>query len=217
MDFPVKPGTNEWKALKNQKEKLDACQVPNDILKDISTSELMKLCFNYPLVYDVLAFSSTQTGMNEFKKNFNGLNEFVQRKDAADLLIKRYSDIQPRGYDKNWTNIQKGYYSLEIFAIELFLSQIEIIDKMTLSQKQNLVRELLKKLEEKEDKELYGRTSQMSIGFTLSRVLQNSGFRWKQLNAETKADIERFTEHGNFQNVQILPYIVSNAKEFIKQ
>ncbi|MBW6536520.1 MAG: hypothetical protein K0B11_16030 [Mariniphaga sp.] len=215
-DYPVKPGSEEWKALKNQKEKLEVCQIPEDILQDIPTNKLMELCFNYPLIYDILAFNSTQTGMNEFRRNFNGLNEFVQREDASDLLIRRYSDVQPRGYDKNWTNIQKGYYSLEIIAIELFLSQNEIIDKMTLSQKQDLVRELLKKLEEKEDKELYGKTSQMSIGFALSRILQNSGFQWNQIYAETKTEIERFIEYGNFRDVKILPYIVSSSKEFLK-
>lgn len=108
-DFPVKPGSEEWKALKNQREKLDVCQIPEIILKDISTINLMKLCFSYPLIYDVLAFSSTQTGINELKKNFNGFNEFLQRDDAANLLIDKYQVIQPREYDKNWNDIQKGY------------------------------------------------------------------------------------------------------------
>ncbi len=216
-DYPVKPGSEEWKALKNQKEKLDICQIPESILENISTISLLNLCFSYPLVYDVLAFNSIQTGMNEFKKNFNGINEFLQRKDAANLLVEKYSKIQPRGYDKNWNDIQKGYYSLEISIIELFLSQDEIINKMTLTEKQDLIKELLKKLEEKEDKELYGIISQMSIVFTLSRILRNLGFRWEQLNEEIESDILKFTEYGSFQDVKILPYIVSSSKEFSKQ
>lgn len=216
-DYPVKPGSEEWKTLKTQKEKLEICQIPENILKNIPTEELMELCFSYPLIYDVMAFNSTQRGIDEFKNNFNGFNEFVQRKTAADLLIKRYSDIQPRGYDKNWTDVQKGYYSLQIIVTELFLSQNEIINKMTLGQKQGLARELLKKLEEKkDDKELYGKTSQMSIGFALSRILQSSGHQWKKLDEDTKSNIVRFTEHGSFQDVKILPYIVSSSKEFLK-
>lgn len=215
-DYPVKPGSVEWKRLKNQKEKLEICQIPEDILLNIPTNELMELCFNYPLIYDILAFNSTQMGINELKKNFDGFNALLQRNDVANLLIKRYTDIQPREYDKNWTKIQKGYYSLEIIAMELFLSQNEIIDKMTLPQKQSLVKELLKKMEEKDNKELYGRTSLISIGFTLSRIMQNSGFQWKQINTEAYTGIEEFIKYGNFNNVQILPYVVSNAKEFIK-
>lgn len=215
-DFPVKPGTNEWKALKNQKEKLDACQIPDDILKDIPTSELMELSFTYPLIYDILAFNSAQAGIDQFKKKFNGFSEFLQHEEAADLLMERYSNIQPRGYSKNWTEIEKGYYSLELIAMELFLSQNEIISKLSTLEKKKLVKELIKKLEEKDDKELYGRLSQMSIGFTLARVIQNAEYNLRETDTKTRNEIESFTEYGNLQNIQILPYLLSNAKEFIK-
>lgn len=212
----MKPGSEEWKALKNQREKLDACQIPDEILKSIPMTELMELCFNYPLIYDILAFNSTQDGIDQFKKNFNGFNEFIQHKEAADLLMERYSNLQPRGYNKNWTDIEKGYFSLNLIATELFLSQNEIISKLSTFKKKELVKELIKKLEEKDYKKLYGRLSQMSIGYTLARVMQNAGYNLRETDTTTRNEIENFMEYGNLQNIQILPYILSNAKEFIK-
>ncbi len=215
-DFPVKPGSNEWKELKNQKEKLDVCQIPDEVLKNIPTDELMELCFDYPLIYDILAFNSTQAGIDQFRKNFNGFSEFIQREEAPGLLMERYSNLQPRGYNKNWTNIEKGYFSLELIAAELFLSQNEIISKLSTSKKKGLVKELIKKLEEKDDKELYGGLSKMSIGFALARVMQSAGYNLKGIDDKTRNEIESFTGYGNLQNIQILSYIFSNAKEFIK-
>ena len=56
-DYPIKPGMEEWENLESHKAKVDACQVPDDILQNISTKELLKLCLNYPLLYDVFSFN----------------------------------------------------------------------------------------------------------------------------------------------------------------
>ncbi|MDP3432115.1 MAG: hypothetical protein Q8T04_03985 [Bacteroidota bacterium] len=213
-DYPVKSGSEEWKTLKNQKEKLAICQIPEEILKNISTLELMEICFKYPLIYDALTFHTIQFGMDQLRINFNGFDELMKRDNIADLLIYRYSNFHPKGYNKNWTDIQKGYFSLEIIVTEIFLSQDDVISKMTLPQKKELVQLLLLKQAEKEDKEIYDRMSHISIGFALAKILRSSGFSMEKYTKETKADIEAFSTHGNFQNTQILPYLLESAKEF---
>ena len=42
-EYPIKPGTDQWKALKNQKEKVAACQLPDSILESVSTIELLNI------------------------------------------------------------------------------------------------------------------------------------------------------------------------------
>lgn len=214
-DYPVKPGSEEWKELKNQKERVAICQIPDEILQHISTSELMEICFKYPLIYDALTFHTIQFGIDQLRINFNGVNELIKRDNIVDLLITRYSNFYPKGYNKNWTNVQKGYYSLDITLTELLLSQDDVISQMTLPQKKELVKQLLQKQSEKEDKEIYDSMSHISIGFALARVLQSSGFSIEKISAETKASIEVFATQGNFQNAQNLPYIFESAKEFI--
>lgn len=41
-DYPVKPGTEEWNQLSNHQEMIDICQIPIDILQNISTKDLLK-------------------------------------------------------------------------------------------------------------------------------------------------------------------------------
>ena len=40
-DFPVKPGTEQWKSFQTPTEILKAIQVPEDILKNMSTEDLV--------------------------------------------------------------------------------------------------------------------------------------------------------------------------------
>ena len=35
--YPVRPGTAEWASLENHQDKVDACQIPEDILSSMST------------------------------------------------------------------------------------------------------------------------------------------------------------------------------------
>ena len=41
-NYPILPGTEEWKKFKTQQEKVDACQIPEDVLKAISTNDLVQ-------------------------------------------------------------------------------------------------------------------------------------------------------------------------------
>ena len=39
-EYPIKPGTEEWKKLKNIKEKVEVCLIPDSIHHILSTEEL---------------------------------------------------------------------------------------------------------------------------------------------------------------------------------
>lgn len=59
-DFPVKPGTAEWKSLKDRYEQMKACQIPDDVLPSLSTEQMIELCLSYPLLIDILAFNNIE-------------------------------------------------------------------------------------------------------------------------------------------------------------
>jgi len=54
-EYPVRPGSDEWLELKTHDEKLRVTQLPEDILKNLSTEDLLEVCMDYPLLID--AFS----------------------------------------------------------------------------------------------------------------------------------------------------------------
>jgi len=129
-NFPVNPSTSEWKKLKSYDEQLLAYNIPEDIIKKISTPELVKICMAYPEWGVINAFNDRRIGLNNMMGRFNGFSELFLRKDAAKELIKFYSRIDPLAVGKDWTLLQKGKYSFDINCVELLLSTGMIIDKL---------------------------------------------------------------------------------------
>ena len=129
-DFPIKPGTAKWLELKSYEEQLLAYNIPDEIIKDISTSELVKICLNYPEWGVVNAYYNRRIGLNNLLGHFNGFIELLNRDDVAKELIKVYSKINPLSIGKDWTLLQQGNFGFQINCIELLLSHGMIIKKL---------------------------------------------------------------------------------------
>lgn len=80
-EYPIEPGTDEWKALKTHKEKLSVSQIPEDTLQNMTTAALLDTVLNYPLLVDVMAYNSTEMGIEIVCEQFNGLQELLNRDD----------------------------------------------------------------------------------------------------------------------------------------
>ena len=50
---------------------VDACQIPESILQNISTNDLMTLCLRHPLLFDVFAFNDMNDGLKKLFADFN--------------------------------------------------------------------------------------------------------------------------------------------------
>jgi hypothetical protein len=75
-DYPVKPGTEEWKKFQSSEEMVNACQIPDAVLSSLSTEELTELCLQYPLIEYVFAFDNLNSGFDKLFSDFNGIREF---------------------------------------------------------------------------------------------------------------------------------------------
>lgn len=125
-DYPIKPGTPEWAAFKTGKEKYDACQIPLDVLNNMSTKELARVCLNYPLFITYQAYNDERSGVNILIKNFNGLWELSQRKDGMQELVKVYAEypIFTRFEEDKIAIICKLLFLELVLSDNLFLSQL---------------------------------------------------------------------------------------------
>lgn len=72
-DYPVKPGTAEWKACNSPKEIYAALQIPENTLKRIDTESLVQICLDYPATTIFHIFDTPQQGFDGFYKQFNGI------------------------------------------------------------------------------------------------------------------------------------------------
>jgi len=89
-DYPIKPKSEEWKELKSYKAKVEVCQIPENILQNINTNDLIILCLQYPFLYNEFAFNDINDGVEKLFTDFNGIREFSKREGALNYLQEKY-------------------------------------------------------------------------------------------------------------------------------
>lgn len=82
-----------WRTFQTIEEMQAACQVPENILKSMSTDNLIQTCMLYPLYRNYLAYNNELSGIKAIINGFNGFAELQKRENAADRLITYYEEI----------------------------------------------------------------------------------------------------------------------------
>jgi len=60
----------------------DRCvSIPEDILQNMNTVDLIQTCLNYPLKGNVYAYANVKDGVEHISLQFNGFKELLLRKD----------------------------------------------------------------------------------------------------------------------------------------
>jgi len=137
-EFPITPDKtpDEWKNLKDHGEMISVCQIPENVLTNISTEGLFETCMNYPLHPDLMAFNSYQYAFNSLC-SFNGLQELINRSDAGRIILNHYKNIDNNTSDKS------PFY--DTIYIEMILAQESVLSSMELSDRKELLNIALKR------------------------------------------------------------------------
>jgi len=85
-DYPIIPGTNEWKSLTSHKQMIEACKIPENILKNMTTEALFETMMNYPLLSDMLFYDDKDLGYKIMKENCSLFNELFSRSDVKEVF-----------------------------------------------------------------------------------------------------------------------------------
>jgi len=148
-DYPVRYGTPEWETLNTFQERLNAFNIPDEIIKNISTEELVKVCLSYPWWGLIDAYNDRRTGFGIIVGYFNGFRELFRRTDAATQLLKEYDKMDPLAVDPEWTDLQKGLYCFQFEKIEMFLSKKPMIRQLDEEGVRRLTETVLSKYQKK--------------------------------------------------------------------
>lgn len=118
---------------------LKACQIPAEILKTVSTEELIELCLAYPLLGDIFAYNGIQEGISKVSARFNGLQELFKRKDNASLLFEKMKkqELLKAGV---LTSIEIGNEISRQMVIEALLSNETILSNTIIFTARDLLR-----------------------------------------------------------------------------
>lgn len=93
-EYPIVPGTDEWKQLDTHVKMLEACQIPEEILENLTTQALVETVMNYPLLVEMFAYDTAEAGYQAVYNNFNGLRELQERSDAIECLEEYANTIE---------------------------------------------------------------------------------------------------------------------------
>ena len=146
---------------------MNAIQIPDKVLKSISTQELLSICLRYPFLRNYTASDSPYQGMNGVMSSFNGFKELTERTDVNIVLIEYYTS-------KKVSEIEivdeKGSFTFDYCAFELLLCNDNIISKFSDEQKIFMLKLLMKRLNDKDDYKVYfGFFGKMTSAFVANK------------------------------------------------
>ena len=76
----------EWKTLNSHDEMVAACQIADDEIQEMTTDMLVSAYLNYPLLGDMYAYNTIETGFAALRKQCNALDELLTREDIGEVL-----------------------------------------------------------------------------------------------------------------------------------
>jgi hypothetical protein len=212
-DFPIKPGSSEWKNAKSYKERLNLYNIPEDILNKLSTSELVKTCLNYPEYRLIFTCNDLQSGYDYIKSEFNGFKELEARIDAGKELLIIYKGYLPNNFNKSLSDVEIGNYIAKFTYLELLIAQSNILNKLPKSELYELRIETLKKFKEKKDiQEYFG-----VLGLvTPTLILARADYDRLQSKIKDFNDLkyQNFLHNGILNDPKILDEIILQCENF---
>lgn len=93
-EFPITPESKEWKDFSSKTEMLEVCQIPEEILHNISTPDLVETVLNYPFINDFYCFNSEELAYKRIYEDFNGMRELLSRGDVTEAILEKYNSTK---------------------------------------------------------------------------------------------------------------------------
>ena len=160
-------------------DRAETCQIPADILKEMSTKDLIETIINYPFFLSGLLSSSIypgiQRGFVHLTRQFNGLQELLKRGDAGTELIKRYRSTDLVCFADNPSAGVENDYIFKFYYLEILLAQDKIMAGLNEAQKAELKKEILRKYGIKQTmKECYGGGLDREVMDLLEKAFQDT-------------------------------------------
>ncbi|MES2650699.1 MAG: hypothetical protein V4663_03110 [Bacteroidota bacterium] len=208
-DYPIKPGSSVWKNFKSTQEMVDACQIPEGVLKKLSTKDLLKVCLKYPLLRDYTASNSPYEGLKNIIGIFNGLTEFINRQDCHKFLFEHYKN-------QNINSIQsitnKGSYTFDICALELLLCQKQLMERFNKQELTDVLNTIMKKYEDKAKyADYFGFYGKMTTAFAGNKFKEALDSTRIEKDAKKKLFIEKML----IADFDIIDKIIAELQNYI--
>lgn len=215
-DYPVKPGSEEWRNLSNEKDRFQAQQIPTNIIAKIPTDKLVKSCINLPSFGHYTAYKNIQTGFIILAIKFNGLKELSKRKDAMSELVKIYQTTGEHGFSSSIKGINSSYWSLRLGWVEVILSQRKFLEQRTPSELKDLMKTCIEKYNMKQKSNRFSMSGTESTFFLMARILDFSKYQAYEVECNKEPNLKEFSETSRLFDSDIYAKILDLSLQFVK-
>ncbi len=205
--------SDAWNSSTSKKERVDMCQIPEDILDTLSTEALIDTVLDYPFFNDIYFFNSLQDGFENLKAQFNGLNELLNREDVGQKLLNKYESVDAE-MDENLFLLSN---------IEILLAQPEVQNTLDNNELDLLTYEVEEKYMDKcDNKDYFGKTAETF--YAISAEQQDSErspyyttTTVKTPNGSSVKVLKRGEELSSSEKSELDNYIASSYPNVVKQ
>ena len=201
-DYPVHYGMPEWEKLSTFHERLNAYNIPDNLLQYMTTEDLVNTCLIYPKWLLISGFDNLQTGYNAIKSVFNGFAELENRPDAFKELYRVYQKMDPEEITKS---SKKGQFTFEFTFIELLLSQNSVLSSLSNSEKISLIK-TSNSIYEKKCKhiDVFSTLGLSTTCMILGRILEQGNSDIYTSLKKDSPEVEKFIREGPFGPHKVL-------------
>ena len=105
----------------------EAAQIPEYILNQMSTEDLVEAMLIYPLRVDLITWNTYEQGFDAVSSYFNGLQELLIREDGAQKLLEKMQSIP---VVMSTVNINHEQYMQPLY-LEVLLAQPEFMNQLS--------------------------------------------------------------------------------------
>ncbi len=216
-DYPIKPGTEKWKSYQNTPDIVRDLQMPEKVLKTISTEELLRVCLNYPFLNSYIYSNSLYEGVSNTIIGFNGFVELFKRKDVSDTFLKYYEKKQVSEVEIYTKKLEKTEFKTHYCAIELIICNDRLMPKFTPEQYVKILKLILQKSKEKDKYSyIFGFRGKMTSAFVANRYAVLLGKKETENDEKTRNIKRIFEDKMLISDSKIVDDILLECENFAK-
>ncbi len=115
----------DWGEYENHIINVQRAQIPDYLLNQMTTEQLVNAVLHYPYLIDMMCFDKYSDGFQTVATNFNGLAELISREDGAQELLERMQEtsVQTQARAVNRDALIQEMYLDTLLAQPEFLNQ----------------------------------------------------------------------------------------------
>lgn len=215
FDFPVRPGTKEWSALKTEKERFLAMQIPENVLTRLTTNSLLISCINLPAFGHFGAYDTYQDGFTILASKFNGLRELVKRTDAGECLYNVYEKTGENGMKSLQFMVDAEYWPIRLSWIELIFAQKVIYEQLNIDKKRQLLSITLDRIKMKlANKENFS-DGILTTSLLIGRLLKSLDYIEFENTYNQNETLRNFLETSSMPDKKTIDLIIKYAEDYL--